>query len=180
MMNVTMKTTHVVLLPVDAPVQHSETTPAVHVSSVGFTIELQKLNGSMSPRLISIFKDLNVVLLLSYFHEKYAVVPADNPTNTIVFVCKLHYIHCLITEVSILTVQFATLHIPWSHIRKRTSRSAIGLGLYAPWDFQSNTRTRLLDTFLSYVSFTNSDILLGLSNNPRNLYLNYQHLLWHC
>ena len=134
----------------------------------------------MSPRLISIFKDLNVVLLLSYFHEKYAVVPADNPTNTIVFVCKLHYIHCLITEVSILTVQFATLHIPWSHIRKRTSRSAIGLGLYAPWDFQSNTRTRLLDTFLSYVSFTNSDILLGLSNNPRNLFLNYQHLFCHC
>jgi hypothetical protein len=112
MMNVTMKTRHVVLLPVDAPVQHSEATPAVHVSSVGFTIELQKLNGSMSPRLISIFKDLNVVLLLSYFHEKYAVVPADNPINTIVFVYKVHYIHCLIAEVSILTVQFATLHIP--------------------------------------------------------------------
>ena len=111
MVTVQTRTRHV-MLPVNAPVQHSETTPAVHVPSVGFTIELSKLNGSMSPRLISVFKDLNVVLLLSYFHEKYAVVPADNPTNTIVFVYKLHYIHCLITEVSILTVQFATLHIP--------------------------------------------------------------------
>jgi hypothetical protein len=54
----------------------------MHVSPVGITIELQKLNGSMNPRLISIFKDLNVVLLLSYCHEKYVVVPADNPTNT--------------------------------------------------------------------------------------------------
>jgi hypothetical protein len=81
MITVTMITRNVVL-PVDAPVQHSETLATVHVSSVGFSIELQKLNGSMSPRLISIFKDLNVVLLLSYFHEIYVVVPADNPTNT--------------------------------------------------------------------------------------------------
>ena len=81
MVNVQTRTRDVIL-PVDAPMKHSETTPAVHVSSVGFTIELQKLNGSMSPRVISIFKNLNVVLLLSYFHEKYAVVSADNPTNT--------------------------------------------------------------------------------------------------
>jgi hypothetical protein len=37
-----------------------------------------------------------------------------------------------------------------------------------------------MDTLLSYVSFTNSDILLGLSNDPRNLFLNYQHLFCHC
>ena len=135
----TTRTRHVIL-PVNAKLQQSETRPTMHVYLVGFTIELQKLNGSMSPRLISIFKNLNVVLLLSYFHEQYAVVSADNPTNTIVFVCKLHYIHCLITEVSILTVQLATLHIPWSHIRKRTSKSAIGLGFFVPGDFQSNTK----------------------------------------
>jgi hypothetical protein len=72
----------VVVVNVYASVQHTETRATVHVSLVGITIELQKLNGSMSPPLISIFKDLNVVLLLSYFHEKYVVVPADNPTNT--------------------------------------------------------------------------------------------------
>ena len=72
----------VVLINVHASVQHTETRPTMHVSPVGITIELQKLNGSMNPPLISIFKDLNVVLLLSYFHEKYVVVPADNPTNT--------------------------------------------------------------------------------------------------
>jgi hypothetical protein len=75
------KRTMNVVLTVYAPVHHSETTPTMHVSPVGITIELQKLNGSMNPRLISIFKDLNVVLLLSYCHEKY-VVSADNPTNT--------------------------------------------------------------------------------------------------
>jgi hypothetical protein len=72
----------VLLVHVHASVQHSETRTTMHVSPVGITIELQKLNGSMSPPLISIFKDLNVVLLLSYFHEKYVVVTADNPTNT--------------------------------------------------------------------------------------------------
>ena len=66
--------------------------------------------------------------------------PCRQPTNTIVFVYKLHYIHCLIAEVSILTVELATLHIPWSHIQKRTSRSAIGLGFFVPGDFQSNTK----------------------------------------
>jgi hypothetical protein len=71
-----------VVLHVYAPVDHSETPPTMNVSPVGITIELQKLNGSMNPRLISIFKDLNVVLLLSYFHENYVVVPADNPTHT--------------------------------------------------------------------------------------------------
>jgi hypothetical protein len=72
----------VLVVHVHAPVHHSETPPTMHVSPVGITIELQKLNGSMSPRLISIFNDLNIVLLLSYFHEKYVVVPADNTTNT--------------------------------------------------------------------------------------------------
>jgi hypothetical protein len=69
---------------VHASVQHTTKRTPIHVSLVSITIELQKLNGSMSPPLISIFKDLNVVLLLSYFHEKYVVVPADNPTNTCV------------------------------------------------------------------------------------------------
>jgi hypothetical protein len=67
-----------VVLHVYAPVDHSETPPTMNVSPVGITIELQKLNGS----IISIFKDLNVVLLLSYFHENYVVVPAENPTHT--------------------------------------------------------------------------------------------------
>jgi hypothetical protein len=59
-----------VVLNVYAPVHHSETPPTMHVSPVGITIELQKLNGSMSPRLISIFNDLNIVLLLSYFQQR--------------------------------------------------------------------------------------------------------------
>jgi hypothetical protein len=96
-----------VVLPVDAPVQHSETLATVHVSSVGFSIELQKLNGSMSPRLISIFKDLNVVLLLSYFHEKYAVVPADNPINTIVFVYKVQNAELEHPQVVVLHALFS-------------------------------------------------------------------------
>ena len=46
---------------------------------------------------LSIFKDPNVAKHLSHLHKKYVVVPANN----IVFVCKTHYINCLINELGI-------------------------------------------------------------------------------
>ena len=49
----------------------------------------------------SIFKDPNVAKHLSYSYDKYVVVPADKAPNNIVFVCKTHYINCLINELGI-------------------------------------------------------------------------------
>ena len=50
------------------------------------------------------FKDLNVAKHMSYFHNKYVVVPADNATSNIVFVCTSHYIDCLMFSLSVLFI----------------------------------------------------------------------------
>jgi hypothetical protein len=42
-----------------------------------------------------------VLEALSYSHHKYVVVHEDKASNTIVFVCNLHYIDCLIKELGI-------------------------------------------------------------------------------
>ena len=64
-------------------------------------IRIKKLNGSINAHATSIFKDRNVAKHLSYLHDKYVVVPADKAPNNIVFVCKTHYINCLINELGI-------------------------------------------------------------------------------
>jgi hypothetical protein len=38
---------------------------------------------------------------MSHLHDKYAIVPADKGPNNIVFVCKWHYIDCLIKKLGI-------------------------------------------------------------------------------
>ena len=55
----------------------------------------------MSTRSTSIFKDPNVDKHLSLLHEKYVIVSADKIPNNIAFVCKSHYIDCLIKELGI-------------------------------------------------------------------------------
>ena len=53
-------------------------------------------------RSTSIFKDPNVAKHLSLLHDKYVIVSADKAPNNIVFVCKSHYIDCLIKELGTL------------------------------------------------------------------------------
>jgi hypothetical protein len=55
----------------------------------------------MSTCSTSIFKDPNVAKHLSLLHDKYVTVSADKAPNTIIFVCKSHYIDCLIKELGI-------------------------------------------------------------------------------
>lgn len=43
----------------------------------------------------SIFKDPNVTKHLSFLHNKYGIVPADNAPNNAIFVCRSHYIDFL-------------------------------------------------------------------------------------
>jgi hypothetical protein len=55
----------------------------------------------MNSRSTSIFKDPNVAKHLSLLHDKYVIVSAENAPINIVFVCKSHYIDCLIKELGI-------------------------------------------------------------------------------
>ena len=55
----------------------------------------------MSIRSTSILKDPNVAKHLSLLHDKYVIVSADKAPNNIAFVCKSHYIDCLIKELGI-------------------------------------------------------------------------------
>jgi len=64
-------------------------------------IRIKKLNGSINAHATSIFKDPNVAKHLSDLHDEYVVVPADKAPNNIVFICKSHYINCLINELGI-------------------------------------------------------------------------------
>ena len=70
-------------------------------------ISSKVINTSQNPQTqwivhtTSIFKDPEVSKDLAYLHEKYVVVPADKAQNNIVFVCKKHYIDCLIQELGI-------------------------------------------------------------------------------
>ena len=51
-------------------------------------------------------------------HEKYGVVPADKGSNNIVFVCKTHYINCLIEELG-LSISTGIQHIHQAHCLER-------------------------------------------------------------
>ena len=55
----------------------------------------------MSTRSTSILKDPEVAKHMSLLHDKYVIVSADKAPNNIIFVCKSHYINCLIKELGI-------------------------------------------------------------------------------
>jgi hypothetical protein len=52
----------------------------------------------MSTRTTSICKDPNVAKHLFLLHDKYVIVSPDKATNMISFVCKSHYVDCLVKE----------------------------------------------------------------------------------
>ena len=49
----------------------------------------------------SVFNDHEALDCLSSLQDKYVIVPADKASNNIVFVCKAHYLNCLIKELGI-------------------------------------------------------------------------------
>jgi hypothetical protein len=77
-----------------------------------------------------------------------------------------------ISVISWWTIHLATLHIPRRHLRKRKSWTIVGL-FYIPLKFQPKMKNwiyHLSTGFLNYTRFlSNSTILLGLPNAPRNL-----------
>ena len=57
---------------------------------------------SAEPCLADMHQD--VAAELAEIHEKFVVVPADTASNNIVFVCKTHYINCLMEELGMSTM----------------------------------------------------------------------------
>ena len=55
----------------------------------------------MYTRTTLIFNNPNVAKHLPHLHDKYVVVPAYKAPTNIVFVCKSHYIDCLIKELGV-------------------------------------------------------------------------------
>jgi hypothetical protein len=72
----------------------------------------------MSTRSTSIFKDPNVVKYLSLLHDKYVIVSADKAPNNIVFVCKSHYIDCLIKQFGIHNSLGNPNYTPTTHMKE--------------------------------------------------------------
>ena len=58
----------------------------------------------MSRRHESVFDDPDVAAESAEIYEKFVVVPADKASNNIVFVCKTHYIKCLMEELGMSTM----------------------------------------------------------------------------
>ena len=74
----------------------------------------------------------------SFLHDKYIIVSADKAPNNIVFVCKSHYIDCLIKELGIDNSLGNPTYTP-GHLRKRKSWTIVGL-FYVPLEFQPNMK----------------------------------------
>ena len=62
------------------------------------------LSRTMSRRHELVFDDPDVSAELAEIHEKFVVVPADKASNNIVFVCKTHYINCLMEVLGMSTM----------------------------------------------------------------------------
>ena len=58
----------------------------------------------MSRRHESVFDNPDVAAQLAEIQEKFVVVPADKASNNIMFVCKTHYINCLMDGLGIITM----------------------------------------------------------------------------
>ena len=50
------------------------------------------------------FDDQDIAAEVAEDHEKFIVVPSDKASNNIVFVCKTHYINCLMEELGMNTM----------------------------------------------------------------------------
>jgi len=137
----------------------------------------KKLKWTMSTHATSIFKDPNVAKHLSLLHDKYVIVSAVNTTDNIGFVCKSHYIDCLIKELGIDNLLDNPTYTPPTI----TKEEILDNHRYVLCSFGISTNDEELDLpyhhstgFLNYTSvISNSVILLSLPNAPRNIFSNY-------
>ena len=132
-------------------------------------IRIRNLNGSA--RKASIFKQPNVV---KHLHDKYVVVPANKAPNDILFVCKSHYIDCLIKELCIDNLPghltyFQTI-LPKEEVLCNDMSVLCSVG--------NSTKDEKVDLLYLHSSsklhkLHQQVILLGLLNASHNIFLNY-------
>ena len=137
-------------------------------------LRIKKLRRSMNTKATSIFKNPDVAETLSSIHDQYVVVPADKAPNNIVFICKKHYIECLITELGIdgtggnPTYTASTLSRDEIIDNHLSVLSSFGIN-----DFYLVKMIVIFPLCIGYLNstkvHTNSAILLGLPNVPPNL-----------
>ena len=102
----------------------------------------------------------------------YVIVSADKAPNNIGFVCKSHYIDCLIKELGINNSLGNPIYTPTT----LTKEEILDNHRCVLCSFWISTKDEELDlpSFLNYTSdLSSSAIVLGLPNAPRNLFPNY-------
>jgi hypothetical protein len=135
-------------------------------------IRIRKLNGSA--RKTSILKEPNVEKHLSQLHDKYVVVPADKAPINIFFVCKSHYIDCLITELGIDNLPGSLTYFPTI----LQNEEVLCNDMSVLCSFGNSTKDEEVD-LLSLHSISKLHklhqqvILLGLLNASYNIFPNY-------
>ena len=81
-----------------------------------YKLELEHSMGQLAKH--QYLKEPNVVKHLSQPHGKYVVAPADKAPNNIFFVCKSHYIDCLIKESGIANFPGNLTYFPTTHLKE--------------------------------------------------------------
>ena len=115
----------------------------------------------MSTRSTSILKDPKVAKHTSLLHDKYVIVSADKSRNNIIFVCKLHYINCLIKELGIDNLLGNSTYTVTTLTRK--SWTIIGL-FYVPLEFQPKMKNWIhhhSTGFLNYTSVLSNSYIVS-------------------
>ena len=134
-------------------------------------IKLQGCTQSMNNHATSIIKDVNAENHLSYFHYKYVVHTIKTHSN-IVSVCKSHYMYleCFIAELGIVN-SLGNLTYTSTKLTKEeilnNHRSVFCFFCIS----NAELGLPLLYLIMKLHMLTNSVILMGLSNAPRNIFL---------
>ena len=119
-----------------------------------------KINGSQSTHTTSILKDLMLLNTCLTSMTNMTFAPADKAPNSICFVCKSHYIDCLVKGLGIDSSLCNPTHT--SLTRKNRSWTIIGL-LYVPLEFQPKTKNcihRYSTWFLNYTNVLTNNVIL--------------------
>jgi hypothetical protein len=116
---------------------------------------------------------------MSLFHDKYIIVYANKADNNIAFVCKSHYVDCLINELGIDNSLGNPTYTP-STLTKEEIRTIIGL-LYIPLHFQSKKKNwiyRLSTGFIYYNSVLTTRLYCQMVHETSSQIINIQWILY--
>ena len=106
----------------------------------------------------------------SELHDKYVVVTADKAPNNIVFVCKSHYIGCLIKELGIESSLGNQTYTPTTLTKEEILFCLL-------LEFQLKRRNSIFLYFTGFQSsmsvLTSNVTLQGLPIVPQNLFSSY-------